>query len=146
MKKVAVIVACLCLVSRFVVPGWMTLFGAPFYLGASVAHVVVHLKALRPPLADVQVRLAVVSNCLLGVAFLLQLDFGEDYQWMTLTHFIQAYFYAHPGAEPFRHHLNSGVIALVDTALFVPVAVTWILMLKQRARAAQSPHSDPGGS
>ena len=115
------------------------MFAGLFYLGVMVTHIAVHFKALRPPVSDAQVRLAVASNCLLLAAFLLQLDFGDDYAWMTLTHFVQRYFFAHPRNELFVHYFSFETIALVDTVLFVPTAVTWVLMLRQRARPTQSP-------
>jgi uncharacterized membrane protein len=82
------------LILKFVAGGWVVLFLIWWYLGIGVTHVVIHRKASQS--IPENRPLAIVSNVLLLMAFLVQFDVGDGTcRWTTVTALLYG-----PGFEP----------------------------------------------
>lgn len=139
LRAVAVIVAIVGFVLRYHAMGWLFVFGGFLYcLAASLVHALVHFLALRQPLSDSQLRLAIISNCLLLFAFLLQWDMGDDCGNITVVYLVAHYFADRPGPGFGLCIPDFGFLIpnLVNVLLFVPVGVTWYQMMKRRPKSA----------
>lgn len=130
------LVATLGFVLRYHAMGWLFLFGGFLYcLAASLVHAVVHFVTLRRPLSDHQLRLAIISNCLLLFAFFFQWDIGDDCGNITFVYLIAHYLANRPGPGFGLCIPNFGFMlpTAVNVLLFVPVCVTWTQMMKRRS-------------
>ena len=109
--------------------GW---FLVPLAAAAGVYHVVVHAAAARAPLPPV--RLALISDLLLFVGILLQIDFGS---WNCGHTTFDAVTWRLGWASEYRCTLIRGFPAIaLDLLYYVPVAATWARLRQVAAASA----------
>ena len=99
--------------------GW---FLVPLAAAAGIYHVVVHAGAAR--VAEPPIRLAAVSDVLLFLAILQQIDFGWTYHCGSTTYDKVAWIFG------WSHNKGCTLIRgfpafALDLAYYIPVAVTW---------------------
>jgi hypothetical protein len=115
----------LCLFIQFRAPGWFFFMGILWWPFVGVVHFLSHSKALLRFRSSVQgslLRLMVVSHILFIVAFLLQYDEGDGPGWLTITALL-----GHREAPAWWPDNP-----IMNLCLFIPVLVTWVLLLKRR--------------
>jgi hypothetical protein len=130
MKITAAFTALLGFILKCMVGGWFTLLFIWIYVPIGFTHVVIHGNASQ---SIPQTRaLAIVSNVLLLMAFLVQLDEGDGpCRWITITGLLYG-----PGFSPCfdQPWLNP----FFNLIAFVPAAITWVFLV---IPAFKDPHS-----
>jgi hypothetical protein len=120
----------LALILKAIAGGWFVFLFVWFYLAIGVAHVVIHRKASQS--IPQKRALAIVSNVLLLMAFLVQFDEGDGpCRWTTITGLLYGRGFEPCFNEAYFKQINS---VLVDAIAFVPVAITWHFLLQKRGR------------
>jgi hypothetical protein len=99
--------------------GW---FLVPLAAAAGIYHVVVHARAAR--VAEPPIRLAAVSDVLLFLAILQQIDFGWTYHCGHTTYDNVAWIFGWSSNRACTLIRGLPAFAL-DLAYYIPVAVTW---------------------
>ncbi len=117
----------LCVITKYISAGWFTIFLFPFiYIPVLVIHAKVLAVAFRASETPEpgSVSLMYASNLFLLAAFLVQVDAGDGPKFMAIFSVLHAFGLS--SESPFR--LGDGWIA-VNFLAFIPVAITWALML-----------------
>jgi len=128
-RVMALLAACFSILIRFLAPGWIlaiALLMIPVYPIIGVVHWIVHFLSLVQPLSAFQSRLALTSNLLLVAAFAFQIDFGDGpCGVMPVTMIL---FWVGLGNDcPFK--ISEQIVPWIDLLLFVPVLITWMLLV-----------------
>lgn len=121
---VAVVVIVLSFLLRFNRAGWAFLGMVFFYVIFSLIHGVLHSASIpvAEKLTQKRVILFIVSDVLFLSAFLFQYDFGDsDYGWLTINSWFD---------EESRVSISEGSGILLNWILFVPVFVSWGLIVR----------------
>ncbi len=114
-------------VTKVYATGWLTLLLVVPYALVTVIHTAVHILPLlrHHPMNRRQLTLIFTSHFLLAGAFLVQWDAGDGLGWLTIS----ALLGKGPGypdaTPPLWWPRNAATFNIV---VFVPVAVTWVLM------------------
>ncbi len=122
-------VAGCCFLVRLMTGGWFILVGWIVYTPVCVFHAALHWHASRSPSQRV-VNMAVISNVLLILAFLLQWDIGDGLGWLTITALLGGGPGSPDSAPPSWWLKDQDVLLLTDLLLFVPVIISWIILGK----------------
>jgi hypothetical protein len=134
-RSIAVAVVTLCLMVQFQASGgWYTIFGIFLWPAVGAMHLVAHSIRLKPDskVSRPRMTLITVSHLLLISAFLLQYDQGDGPNWLTITALFGG------GAAP-TWWPNPGIMNL---AVFLPVLVTWILLICRLPEATPTRQKD----
>jgi hypothetical protein len=138
LRYVAIFVVALCLFLQFKTwGGWFTIVGIGLWPLVGLAHLVAHFIKL-PRSGHIQgSRLVLIafSHVLLISAFLLQYDQGDGPGWLTITALL-----GNPAVVGSTYPPAWWPDALKNNfVLFVPVFITWVLLLALPVRQAQAP-------
>lgn len=140
MTVLAVLTVLVSLALKWHTTGWLAIMWGIPYLVLGGAHVAAHATCEFRPCSRRSPSRALISNGLFLLAFLLQWDVGDTpVGWFTIT----ALPCGGPGGV-------SGIVGncltapgwwpgpIANVALFIPVAATWILLLKKPSRSASA--------
>ena len=121
----------LALILKAIAGGWFVFLFVWFYLAIqALPDVVIHRRASQS--IPQKRALAIVSNVLLLMAFLVQFDEGDGpCRWTTITGLLYGRGFEPCFNEAYFKQINS---VLVDAIAFVPVAITWHFLLQKRGR------------
>jgi hypothetical protein len=121
MTILAASTALLGLILKFMAGGWLVLILIWFYMAIGVARVVIHRKASQS--IPQNYALAIVSNILLLMAFLVQLDEGDGpCRWTTITGLLYGL-----GFSPCFEQISP----VFNFVAFVPAAITWVFLVRK---------------
>lgn len=130
---VLIAILLVCLMLKWLTAGWMVIFLGIYYVAICVLHSVIHFRSvINPfqPLTSRTVGLALLSHDFLLSGFMLQFDFADGpHGWLTIAWLIDCHrfdTYPPPGWWP--------LIPSVNFLVFLPVCVSWLLLLRSQLR------------